>query len=73
MALKFTTHALKVRMPRRGITPRDVELALQRPIGVPLPGQPGTIWIQGYAQDGRILKVCVSMADKEHVITAAWP
>lgn len=42
-------------------------------IGHPNPGEPGTIWIRGYAAGGRVLKVCVRTADQEYVVTAAWP
>lgn len=60
-------------MAERGITERDVETALQRPIGQPEPGEPGTIWIRGYAAGSRILKVCVPTTDQDFVITTAWP
>jgi hypothetical protein len=60
-------------MVEREITEADVESALSRPSGDPTPGQPGTIWLWGYAASSRILKVCVRTADQEYVITAAWP
>ena len=60
-------------MIERGITEQDVETAFRRRVGSPAPGQPGTVWILGYAAGSRILKVCVPMADPEYVITAAWP
>jgi hypothetical protein len=60
-------------MARRGITELDVESALRRRIGDPNPGQPGSIWVTGYAAGRKILKVCVSVTDQEYVITAAWP
>lgn len=68
----YSVHALE-QMEARGITRHDVETALNRPIGNPLPGQPGSIWIRGHSAGGRILKVCVRMDDKSFVITAAWP
>lgn len=36
------------------------------------PGQPGTIWIHGLVDGGRILKVCVTV-DMAVVATVAWP
>jgi len=60
-------------MAKRVITEQDVESALRRRVGNPEPGEPGTIWLRGYAAGGRILKVCVPMDDQEYVITAAWP
>jgi Domain of unknown function (DUF4258) len=59
-------------MEARGITKRDVEMALRHPIGAPEPGQPGKIVIQGHAPGGRILKVCVVMADRDLIVTAYW-
>jgi hypothetical protein len=69
--LVFTSHALE-RMRDREITREDVELALRRPWGRPRAGSPGTIWIAGFAEDGRILRVCVPTDDRRLVITAAW-
>jgi hypothetical protein len=60
-------------MEKRAISEQDVEAALRHRIGDPSPGQPGTIWLRGYAVGGRILKVCVPVNDHEFVITAAWP
>jgi hypothetical protein len=60
-------------MQRRGISEQDVEAALRRRRGAPTPGEPGTLWVWGFAAGGRILKVCVQTADQEYVITAAWP
>jgi hypothetical protein len=71
VALQISSHA-KERMAQRGINPADVAAALGRRIGQPQPGQPGTIWIRGYAAGGRILKVCVRASDEEFVITAVW-
>lgn len=68
----FSDHAEK-KMAQRGITREDVEAALRRRVGNPSPGEPGTIWIRGYAGGSRILKVCVPIADQDFVITAAWP
>lgn len=69
---RFSDHARK-KMAQRRITEEDVDMALRLRIGQPGPGQPGTIWIRGHAVGGRILKVCVPMADQQFVITAAWP
>jgi hypothetical protein len=57
-------------MRRRGITDENVEQALRRPVGN-RPGEPGTIWIRG-TTGGRILEVCVTLADKSYVVTVAW-
>lgn len=71
MAIQISTHAQE-RMAQRGITSADVEAALSRRIGQPGAGQPGTIWVRGYAAGGSILKVCVRASDEKYVITAAW-
>jgi hypothetical protein len=60
-------------MAKRAITEEDVERALRQRLGQPGPGQPGTMWIRGFAIGGRILKVCVRTADQNFVVTAAWP
>ena len=72
MALQYSSHARR-QMLKRNILEADVERALRAQIGNPSPGEPGTIWIKGYAAGGRILKVCVRTNDQEFVITAAWP
>ncbi len=59
-------------MAERGAAEEDVELALRHPIGDPAQGSPGTLWIEGHAVGGRILRVCVRAADPEYVITLAW-
>jgi hypothetical protein len=59
-------------MAKRAVTETDVEQALRHRIGQPSPGEPGTIWIRGFAVAGRTLKVCVRTADQGYVITAAW-
>ena len=69
---EYSRHA-EEKMEGRGVAKADVETALRRPIGDPEPGQPGTIWIRGHAPGGRILKVCVRVAEQDFVITAAWP
>ncbi len=58
-------------MERRGVTEEDIEWALKRPEGDPSPGQPGTIWIDGWASGDRILRVCVTV-DRLKVVTVAW-
>jgi len=70
--VRYAKHAMD-RAEEREFTKEDVEWALRHPIGDPLPGQPGSIWIRGYAVGGRIIKVCVRTDDREYVITAAWP
>ena len=64
---------VRERMEDREVTEQDVEQALSRRIGTPEPGEPGSIWIRGYAAGGRILKVCVRSDDTGFVITVAWP
>jgi hypothetical protein len=59
-------------MAARAITEQDVEMALRRRLGAPRPGQPGNIVIQGHAPGGRILNVCVPVADQELIVTAYW-
>lgn len=59
-------------MTERGIDEQDVEMALRHAIGEPAPGQPGTIVIKGHAPGGRILKVCVAVADQNLVVTTYW-
>ncbi|MGH8895646.1 MAG: DUF4258 domain-containing protein [Egibacteraceae bacterium] len=70
--LKLSQHALD-RLRERGILEDDVRWALARRIGRSEPGQPGSVWIRGYASGGRILKVCVRQDDESRVITAVWP
>jgi hypothetical protein len=69
--IRYSDHARR-QMAKRAVTEVDVELALRHPIGQPTPGEPGTIWIRGFAVGGRILKVCVRTDDHEYVITVAW-
>lgn len=66
----FSKHA-REQMDKRGITEQDVDLALRRQVRTE-PGQPGTIWVVGRAPGGE-LRVCVRLADRSYVITAAWP
>lgn len=70
--VRYAKHA-EDRLAERGITHEDVEWALSHPTGPPLPGEPGSLWIRGFAAGSRILKVCVRADDREFVITAAWP
>jgi len=68
--ITYGPHALE-RMQERGITKEDVERALARQTGN-RPGDPGTMWIAGFAVGGRILEVCVTLPTRRHVKTAAW-
>jgi Domain of unknown function (DUF4258) len=72
VALEYSSHAMK-RMKARRITPADVDWAPRHPVGNPALGETGSVWIEGHAVGGRILKVCVAVDDHEYVITAAWP
>jgi hypothetical protein len=58
-------------MLKRKVTEEDVELALSRPTG-DRPGQPGTLWVHGVATGGRILSVCVTLAERRFIVTVAW-
>lgn len=70
MELTYSKHA-RLQMRKRKVTEEDVELALSRPTGN-RPGEAGTVWIHGVATGGRILSVCVTLADRRFVVTAAW-
>jgi hypothetical protein len=67
--LTYSNHA-RDQMRRRGITDENVEQALRRPVGN-RPGEPGTIWLKGIT-GGRVLEFCVTLADKNYVVTVAW-
>lgn len=68
----LTKHA-KEQMEKRGITRKDIELALNRPIGVPLPADLGKIRIDGRATNNRVLSVIVPAVSSETVIvTVFW-
>ena len=69
--VEYANHA-EDRLRERGITKADVEWALRHRIGNPDAGEPGTVWIRGYAVGGRIVKVCVRADDHYYVITAVW-
>lgn len=69
----LTNHAQE-QMAKRGVTRKDIELALNRPIGVPLPADLGKIRIDGYATNNRVLAVIVPAVSVETVIvTVFWP
>jgi hypothetical protein len=68
--ISYSRHARK-RMEERGITEEDVRRALDRQTG-DRPGEPGTMWIEGFAVGGRILSVCVTLPSRRHVTTVAW-
>lgn len=72
MPPRFTDHALK-RMAMRGITPDQVEQVLRRPIGPRMPGsRPDTMVVSGHADGVGILKLVVSAADEDLVVTLFW-
>ncbi len=70
--ITYSKHA-RERMADREVSDVDVEAALSHPIGDPAPGEPGTVWVRGYAVGGRVLKVCVRADDTSYVVTVAWP
>jgi len=41
--------------------------------GLLLAGDIGSVWVRGYAANGRILKVCRATDDPDRIITAAYP
>jgi hypothetical protein len=60
-------------MAKRGITEHDVEMALNRPIGDPLPGDLGKIRIDGRASNDRVLSVvCPANSAEVVVVTVYW-
>jgi hypothetical protein len=70
--LELTAH-VRERMEERGITVADLELAIRRAFGPPQPASgPGKMAYVGPASGGRRLKVVVSAADPNVVITAFW-
>ena len=70
MRLTYSNHA-RQQMRRRAVTEEDVERALARTVGN-RPGEPGTIWIHGFATGGRVLSVCVKLDNRRYVVTVAW-
>jgi Domain of unknown function (DUF4258) len=69
--LTYSTHA-RERMEERGVSERDVELALRRQVQT-RPGDPGTLWIDGYGTRDRVIPVNVQTADRTFIITVGWP
>jgi hypothetical protein len=69
--LTYTGHALE-RMAERGVSEEEVELALRRRMRT-RPGDPGTIWVDGYGTGNRVIPVCVRVADQKFVTTVGWP
>jgi hypothetical protein len=65
--ISYSTHARK-RMAERGITEADVESAMRRRIGLPLPGDNGRVIVIGYGPGQRILKVVLT-ADEQVVVS----
>jgi predicted alpha/beta-fold hydrolase len=68
--ITYSKHA-RDQMQRRGVTEDDVEWALKRQTG-DRPGEPGTLWIEGWAVGGRILSVWLTLPSKRFVVTVAW-
>ena len=66
-----TRHA-REQMAKRGITVDDVKLALNRPIGDPLPGDLGKIRINGKASNDRVLSVVYATNSAEVVIVTVY-
>jgi hypothetical protein len=69
--MNFVIHAAE-RLAERGISLEDIDLALARTDGPPVPGSGMTIVTVGYARGGRRLKVVRSSADTQLVISAYW-
>jgi hypothetical protein len=70
--VRLTAH-VRQRMTQRGITEADVVSALSKRMGGPQSGnRPSTMAIRGYATGGRLLKVIVSAADEDVIVTAFW-
>jgi hypothetical protein len=60
-------------MAKRLVTEDDVKLALNRPIGDPLPGDNGNIRIRGRSTGGRVLNVvCPANSAEVVVVTVYW-
>ena len=59
------------RMEQRGVTLADIASALVRPIGRALPGDGGNLILDGYASEGRVLRVILT-ADQGTVVTVMW-
>ena len=70
--IRYAGDHVRERMAERRVTEEDVSTALRRWFRE-TPGPPGGIWIWGYTQNGRILKVGVRATDRQLVITVAWP
>ena len=52
---------------------QDVQQALNRPAGRPVPGRrPDTMCIRGYAGHRGVLKVIMSAADPKLVVSVMW-
>jgi hypothetical protein len=58
-------------MEQRGVTMVDIKSALSRPIGHPSPGDGGNLVVDGYASEGRVLRVILT-ADEGTVVTVMW-
>ncbi len=71
MAVRYTAHA-RQQMQRRQITEEQVELVLQRPAGVPNPGNRHDTLVLSSPLGGRNLKVVVDSIDTELVVTVFW-
>lgn len=65
----YSGHAQR-RMAQRGITKEDVEFALSRTVGGPLPGDNGNVVHCGIGTKGRRLRVV--LASDGVVVSAFW-
>jgi len=65
--VEYSGHARK-RMAQRQVTEADVESALKRTTGPPVPGDSGNVVVFGYASGQRILKVVLT-ADRQTVVS----
>lgn len=71
MARVLTLH-VRERLKQRKISEAQLNYALDHLTGRREAGTPGSIWVYGRAPGGRMLKVCVSSADPDVIITAVW-
>lgn len=65
------TQHVQDRMLQRGITEQDLRMAWWNQYE-DRPGDYGSVWVCGWAPGGRILKMCVTLPNRDTLITAVW-